>query len=60
MCDETIAEYVQRTHDPNPLKRRQALKELCPCHVRQDIPEVWERVFQMLSDESSIVRDQVC
>ena len=60
MCDETISEYIHRTRDPDPLKRRRALKELCPCHVRQDIPEVWERVFEMLSDDSGIVRDQVC
>lgn len=58
MCDETISEYIQRTHDPSPLKRKRALRELCPCHVRQDIPEVWERVFEMLDDESGIVRDQ--
>ena len=59
MCDETISEYIQRTHNPSPLKRKRALKELCPCHVQQDIPEVWERVFEMLQDESGIVRDQV-
>lgn len=59
MCDETISEYIQRTHDPNPLKRKRALKELCLCHVQQDIPEVWERVFEMLTDESGIIRDQV-
>lgn len=58
MCDETISEYIQRTYDPSPLKRKRALRELCPCHVRQDIPEVWERVFEMLGDESGIVRDQ--
>lgn len=59
MCDETISEYIRRTYDPSPLKRKRALKELCPCHVRQDIPEVWQRVFEMLTDDSGIVRDQV-
>ena len=59
MCDETISEYLERTFDPDPLKRKRALKELCPCHVRQDIPEIWRRIFELLSDDSGIVRDQV-
>ncbi len=55
MCDETISDYIKRTYDPNPRKRKQALKDLCPCHVRQDIPQVWERIFEMLSDEEGTV-----
>lgn len=55
MCDETIVEYLQRTYDPNPLKRKQALKDLCPCHVRADIPELWDRIFELLSDKEGIV-----
>lgn len=58
MCEETIADYLLRTENPNPKKRKQALKDLCPCHVRADIPELWERIFQLLSDEEGIVRDQ--
>lgn len=58
MCDETISEYLQRTHDPDPRKRRAALKDLCPCHVRADIPELWERIFELLADEEGSVRDQ--
>ena len=54
MCDETISEYLTRTYDPSPLKRKQALKDLCPCHVRADIPELWERIFQLLSDEDGV------
>ena len=58
MCDETISEYLHRTHDPDPKKRRAALKDLCPCHVRADIPELWERIFELLQDDEGIVRDQ--
>ena len=58
MCDETVSEYIQRTYDPDPKKRRRALKELCPCHVQQDIPQVWERIFEMCEDEDGWVRDQ--
>ena len=58
MCNETVTEYIARTHDPNPIKRKRALKELCPCHVKTDIPEVWERIFEMCDDEDGWVRDQ--
>lgn len=58
MCDETISEYLRRTYDPDPRKRKAALKDLCPCHVRADIPELWERIFELLKDEEGIVRDQ--
>ena len=58
MCDESIQDYIRRTRDPDPIKRKRALKDLCPCHVRQDIPELWERIFECLEDEEGIVRDQ--
>ena len=58
MCDETIKEYLQRTYDFDPRKRRKALQDLCPCHVRADIPELWERIFVLLEDEEGCVRDQ--
>ena len=51
MCDETISEYLQRTYDPDPKKRKKALKDLCPCHVRADIPQLWDRIFELLSDD---------
>lgn len=58
MCDESYHDYIQRTYDPDPKKRRKALKDLCPCHVRTDIPELWERIFECLHDEDGLVRDQ--
>jgi hypothetical protein len=59
MCDETIADYLQRTCDPDPLKRKLALKDLCPCHVRADIPELWDRIFELLSDKEGMVNSVV-
>ena len=58
MCDESVLEYIERTRDPSPHKRRKALRDLCPCHVRADIPQLWERIFECLSDEDGRVRDQ--
>ncbi len=54
MCDESIDDHLQRTYDTDPRKRKEALKDLCPCHVRADIPQLWERIFQLLSDEEGM------
>lgn len=58
MSDESFHDYIKRTYDPDAKKRKQALKDLCPCHVKADIPELWERIFECLHDEDGIVRDQ--
>ena len=47
------------THDPEPRVRQAALENLCPCHLRSDRPEVWERVFEMACDANVGVRKQV-
>jgi len=58
MCDEAISDYIKRTYHPDPRERKKALKDLCPCHVRADIPELWERIFELLKDDDGLVRDQ--
>jgi hypothetical protein len=32
---------------------------LCPCHLQADLPEVWDRVFELASDPDPHVRKQV-
>lgn len=55
----TSAELIAATHVADPVARRLALKELCPCHVRKDVPEFWERVVVMArTDEDAAVRLQ--
>lgn len=51
-------DYLERTYDPNPQRRKKALKDLCPCHVRADIPQLWERIFECLQDLDGAVRGQ--
>lgn len=55
---ESVDEYLERTRSSDPRQRKKALKEMCPCHVRADIPQLWERIFELLEDDSDIVRDQ--
>ncbi len=39
--------------------RRRALREMCPCRVKQDLTDFWNRVLEMTHDPDPIVRQQV-
>ena len=53
--DELLAE----TRSSNPKFRRAALLQLCPCHVRNNVTRVWDRIIEMGFDEDSGVRSIV-
>ncbi|XP_062522846.1 uncharacterized protein LOC134197523 [Corticium candelabrum] len=55
---DDVTSFLDKTRSAKPIERKRVLKEMCPCHVRADIPELWERIFELLKDESDIVRDQ--
>jgi hypothetical protein len=44
---ETIEEYIERTKSPNPIERKKALKEMCPCRVLKEFEIIWDRVFEV-------------
>ena len=54
----TVDDYINWTYHPNPQERRKALKELCPCHVRADLDQIWERILECTNDADPLVRDQ--
>ena len=54
----SVDDYINWTYHPNPQERRKALKELCPCHVRADLDQIWNRIFECTSDPDPLVRDQ--
>ncbi len=56
MRSEDIEQALEQSFDQDPKKRRSALQHLCPCHVRADVPEIWERLFEMQSDPDTTVR----
>merc|ERR1712047_232801 len=62
LCSNTsdINVIIELSRHESPLVRVKALKEICPCRVKEDIPEFWARVVEMLDDDDVAVRRQVC
>eukprot|EP01139_Manchomonas_bermudensis_P024381 Amastigsp_a842558_127.p1 type:complete len:237 gc:universal Amastigsp_a842558_127:729-19(-) len=55
----TSAELLAATFVADPIARKAAVKELCPCHVRKDVPEFWARIAEMaVNDVDAGVRAQ--
>jgi len=50
---------LELSKSENARDRLRALREFCPCKVRKDFEEVWERVFEMTDDPDEAVRYQV-
>jgi len=54
-----IDEIIELTHHEDPAVRQRALKEMCPCRVKNDLTDFWKRVLEMKSDPADNVRQQV-
>lgn len=50
----TLDEFLKLTYDEDPITRRKALRELCPCHVKHNVEEFWNRIIAMTNDPDSI------
>ena len=59
MRRDDLDTLLELTRDADPKIRRRALRELCPCAVRADVPEVWDRVIEMRTDPDTTVRSHV-
>ena len=51
-----IPEWLELTRSAVASHRRRALQALCPCEVKSDNPEVWQRVLEMVDDPDNAVR----
>ena len=51
-----IEALLVETYDANPARRRKAIADLCPCHVRADREAVWGRLFELADDPDLGVR----
>lgn len=57
-CD-AVPDTLLQLENPDPAVRRTALRELCPCHLRRNIPAVWDRVLGLVHDEDVRVRGAI-
>ena len=51
-----VGDALSCSYDPDPKVRRLAAKAMCPCHVKANVPEVWDRLIEMTSDGDVGVR----
>jgi len=56
MHPDELTAAIDQTKDDDPKQRRAALMAMCPCHVRSNVQEVWDRLFEMQADEDAGVR----
>ena len=53
---EEIWKLVEMSESDDPKDRLVAAKNLCPCHVRRRIDEVWDALYRMMEDPEVEVR----
>ena len=56
---EDIDVIIEISKHPNDDLRFKAVKQLCPCKVKKDIPEFWDRIFELVEDPCPKIRYQV-
>ena len=54
-----IENLLDDTTSANPKTRRAALLQLCPCHIRNNVARIWDRIIEMRTDENPGVRSIV-
>lgn len=59
MHPDEIEELLEATRDGNLKIRKSALLKLCPCRVKANNSEIWDRLLSMRSDKDSGVRSIV-
>jgi len=47
------------TWSPDPKMRIRALHHLCPCQLKADYPDIWDRLLEMVTDDDAKVRGHV-
>jgi hypothetical protein len=54
-----IEELLDATHSADARARNEALRMLCPCHVKFNDRRVWDRALEMVEDDDVKVRGTV-
>jgi hypothetical protein len=53
---DEIDHLLHRASCTDAAERAEALRSLCPCHVKRNEPRVWDRILLMVNDSSPKVR----
>ena len=56
---DDIALCLSQTWNPDPEVRKQAVRTLCPCHLKANHEQVWDRLIAMVADEDPKVRSHI-
>ncbi len=56
---DAVGELLALSGSRDPRVRRVAVKNLCPCHVRRQRDDVWQRLIEMAADPEPGVRIDV-
>ena len=54
---EDIDELIELTRCENEQVRLRASQQMCPCRVKTDQPDFWQRLFELAEDPSAQVRN---
>lgn len=55
-CRTDVEPLLAQTYDPDPVVRRLAMHELCPCNVRYEDDLLWGRMLELTQDPDRSVR----
>lgn len=58
-CAISLDEWLALTRDSDPRVRLRAVRDACPCHQKRNVPELWDRLIEMVMDEDPKVRTNV-
>jgi hypothetical protein len=56
---DEIGGLLEQTASTDAAERAEALRFLCPCHVKRNEPRVWHRILSLIDDPSARVRSHV-
>ena len=56
---ESLPELLELSRAPDAATRADAAQYLCPCHMQRNLPEVWDRLFELARDPNLQVRKTV-
>ena len=59
LTENDIQELLAQTYSADAEDRAAAVRELCPCQLKRNLPEVWQRVIALQLDPERCVRTQV-